>query len=158
MSVLVVLNIDPNVTFATVCKDEVINVTCSADGNHTYQLFENETLVSDGSNSDGMWSRTMSTGGVFVYKCVANNTQSGNVTVTVNGKTNSFFVNVDALLIDKTKRPSPNSATSLASTSFFTFSPAAKPIHRLVQASDIHLHVITIQIIQCFQNLTHFSK
>ena len=154
MSVLPVLNIDPpeNVTFAaskvTVCKDEVINFTCSADGNptvHTYQLVGNDTLV---SNSEGIWSRTMSTEGVFVYKCVANNTvgtqQSENVTVTVNGKQNSFYVNVDALLIYKSKRPFPQSATSLTATSFLTFSPAAKPVHRLVKASDLHLHVIRL--------------
>ena len=119
MSVLFVLNIDPpgNLQFAasnvTVCKDEVINFTCSVDGNpavHTYQLFENESLVSNGSNSDGMWSRTMSTGGVFVYKCVAINSvgtqQSENVTVTVNGKQNSLYANVDAILIINKTRES----------------------------------------------------
>jgi len=82
-----------------VCQDKVINFTCSADGNpavHTYQLFENDTLVTDGSNSHGMWNRTMSTGGVFTYKCVANNTagtgQSETVAVTVNGKQNKLHV------------------------------------------------------------------
>ena len=86
------------------CKEEVISFTCSADGNpavHTYQLFENGTLVSDGSNSDGMWNRTMSVGGVFVYKCVANNTvgteESSSVPVTVNGKQRSFYFNVHVL-------------------------------------------------------------
>jgi len=82
-----------------VCQDEVINFTCSADGNpavHTYQLFENDVLVTDGSNSHGMWNRTMSTGGVFIYKCVANNTagtgQSEIVTVTVNGEQDNCFM------------------------------------------------------------------
>jgi len=76
-----------------VCQDKAINFTCSADGNpavHTYQLFENDTLMTDGSNSHGMWNRTMPTGGVFIYKCVANNIagtgQSESVTVTVNGE------------------------------------------------------------------------
>ena len=76
-----------------VCQDEVINFTCSADGNpavDTYQLFENNTVVTDGTNSHGMWNRTMPDGGVFIYKCVANNTagtgQSEIVTVTVNGE------------------------------------------------------------------------
>ncbi|XP_078379817.1 hemicentin-1-like isoform X2 [Oculina patagonica] len=74
-----------------VCKGEVITFNCSADGNpavDTYQLFENDTLVSDGINSHGMWNRTMSVEGVFIYKCVANNTagtgQSETVNVTVN--------------------------------------------------------------------------
>ena len=71
----------------------MINFTCSADGNpavDTYRLFENNSLVTDGTNSHGMWNRTMSAGGVFIYKCVANNTvgsgQSESVTVTVNGE------------------------------------------------------------------------
>ena len=82
-----------------VCQDEVINFTCSTDGNpavYTYQLFENNTLVTDGTNSHGMWNRTMSTGGVFIYKCVANNTagtgQSGSVTVTVNGEKGNCYM------------------------------------------------------------------
>ena len=69
------------------------NFTCSADGNpavHTYQLFENDTLVNDGRNSLGIWNRTISTGGVFIYECEANNTagtgRSESVTVTVNGE------------------------------------------------------------------------
>ena len=76
-----------------VCQGEVIKFACSADGNpavHTYQLFENDVLVTDGSNSHGMWNRMMSVGGLFVYKCVANNTagtgESENVNVTVNGE------------------------------------------------------------------------
>ena len=56
----------------------------------TYQLFENGVSVSNSSNSLGMWSRNMSTGGVFNYKCMANNSAgtaySMSVTVTVNGK------------------------------------------------------------------------
>ena len=99
---LLVLDKPENFQFATsevdFCKDKVINFTCSADGNpavHTYQLFENDTLVTDGSNSHGMWSRAMSTGGVFIYKCVANNTagtgQSESVTVTVNGEQDILY-------------------------------------------------------------------
>ena len=82
-----------------VCQDEVINFTCSADGNpavHTYHLFENNTLVTGGINSPGMWKRTMSTGGVFIYKCVANNTagtgQSEILSVAVNGEQDNCFM------------------------------------------------------------------
>ena len=74
-----------------VCQNDVVTFTCSADGNpvvHTYQLYENDTLV--GSNSSGVWSRAMSAGGQFIYKCVANNTlgtaSSMSVSITVNGK------------------------------------------------------------------------
>ena len=56
----------------------------------TYQLLENDEPVSNGNNSLGMWSRNMPTGGVFNYKCMANNAAgtaySMSVTVTVNGK------------------------------------------------------------------------
>ena len=71
----------------------MINFTCSADGNpavDTYQLFENDTPVTNGTNSHGMWNRTMSDKGMFMYECKANNTvgtgRSGIVTVTVNGE------------------------------------------------------------------------
>ena len=82
-----------------VCHDKVINFTCSADGNpavDTYQLLENNTLVTGGTNSHGMWNRNMSSDGVFVYECVANNTagsvRSESVTVTVNGKQDNCFI------------------------------------------------------------------
>lgn len=56
----------------------------------TYQLFENDKPVSDSSNSLGMWSRNMSTGGEFNYKCMANSSAgiaySMSSMVTVNGK------------------------------------------------------------------------
>ena len=72
------------------CEGENISINCSADAVPSvtsYQLLENGSVVSDTS---GMLNRTLSSGGVFIYKCVANNslgsTESGNVTVTVNGK------------------------------------------------------------------------
>ena len=75
----------------TVCQDDVVTFTCSAVGNpvvHTYQLYENDTLVS--SISSGVQSRAISTVGELVYKCVVNNTvgtaESMNVYLTVNGK------------------------------------------------------------------------
>ena len=81
----------------------MISLTCSAGSKpavDSYQLFENDTLVSDGSNSHGMWNRTMLVGGVFIYKCVANNAvgtgQSESIIVAVNGKQATFNVSVDA--------------------------------------------------------------
>ncbi|XP_022807335.1 hemicentin-2-like [Stylophora pistillata] len=73
----------------TACKGEVISFNCSADANPavTYQLFENETAILQ-TNSAGMWSKTLEKEGVFVYKCVANNSlgsaYSMNVAVTVD--------------------------------------------------------------------------
>ena len=76
------------------CQGETISIDCSADAVPavtSYELLENSSVVSDMS---GMWSRTLSSGGVFIYKCVANNslgsTESEDVTVTVNGK--QFFL------------------------------------------------------------------
>ena len=72
------------------CESETISINCSAVAVPpvtSYQLLENGSMVSDTS---GMWNRTFSSGGVFIYQCVANNslgsTESESVTVTVNGK------------------------------------------------------------------------
>ena len=74
------------------CTEEVISFNCSANANPgitSYQLFENKTAILNTSAS-GMWSKTLESEGVFVYKCVANNSlgsqYSTSVTVTVNGK------------------------------------------------------------------------
>ena len=81
----------------TVCQDEVFNFNCSAFGKppiHTYEFYENDTLMR--SSSSGVWNRTMSSGGVFIYKCVANNTAgTANITetVTVNGKLKPSYTN-----------------------------------------------------------------
>ena len=73
-----------------ICKGETISINCSADAVPSvtsYELFENDEMIMDTS---GMWSRALSSGGVFVYKCVANNslgsTPSESLAVTVNGK------------------------------------------------------------------------
>ncbi|CAH3163244.1 unnamed protein product [Pocillopora meandrina] len=72
------------------CTGKVISFTCSADANPrvtSYQLFENEKAILNTSAS-GKWSKTLEIEGVFVYKCVANNSlgseYSINVPVTVN--------------------------------------------------------------------------
>ena len=74
------------------CKGKVISFNCSANANPavtSYQLFENETAILN-TSALGMWSKTLESGGVFVYKCVANNSvgseYSTSITVTVNGK------------------------------------------------------------------------
>jgi len=83
------------------CKGETISINCSADAVPSvtsYELLENGSVVSDTS---GMWSRNLSSGGVFIYKCVANNSlgsiESESVTVTVNGK--QLFLLTTVLLI-----------------------------------------------------------
>ena len=70
------------------CEGETMSINCLAvavPSVTSYQLLENGSVVSDTS---GTWSRTL-VRGVFIYKCVANNslgsTDSESVTVTVNG-------------------------------------------------------------------------
>ncbi|XP_068685516.1 uncharacterized protein [Montipora foliosa] len=77
---------------ATVYYGASITFNCSAYSHpmvHTYHLYENENMVEEISRT-GVWTRTMSTGGEFVFKCMVNNTvgtaMSPNVSVTVNGE------------------------------------------------------------------------
>ena len=74
------------------CTGKVISFTCSADADPrvtSYQLFENEKAILN-TTSSGTWIKTLESEGVFVYKCVANNSlgseYSMNVPLTVNGK------------------------------------------------------------------------
>ena len=76
------------------CLSDVVNFTCSAHANPAvslYQLFENDTALLD-TNAVGMWNRTFTSGGVYFYTCVANNTlgsiNSTSVMLKVNG---NFF-------------------------------------------------------------------
>ena len=76
------------------CLGDVVNFTCSAHANPAvslYQLLENDTALLD-TNAVGMWNRTFTSGGVYFYKCVANNTlgsiNSTSVMLKVNG---NFF-------------------------------------------------------------------
>ena len=78
----------------TNCQGDIISFNCSADANPSvtsYQLFENETAILD-TNPSGMWNRKLPTGGVFMYKCMANNylgsEDSLPVIVEVNGTLN----------------------------------------------------------------------
>ena len=84
----------------TVCKGASVIFNCSVtDANPmelTYNLYENNVMVSN-SSSTGIWNRTMTTGGVFVYSCKVTNiigtAMSTNVSVTVNGKHGTFLTN-----------------------------------------------------------------
>ena len=74
------------------CKGNVVGFNCSAIANPevtSYQLLESETAILNTSAS-GMWRKTLESEGVFVYKCVANNSlgskYSTSVTITVNSR------------------------------------------------------------------------
>ncbi|XP_015760642.1 PREDICTED: hemicentin-1-like isoform X2 [Acropora digitifera] len=74
----------------TVCKGANVIFNCSVTDASpmelTYQLYENNFVVSN--SITGTLNRSMTTGGVFGYKCKVNNTigtvMSENVTITVN--------------------------------------------------------------------------
>ena len=75
----------------TVCQGDTITFNCTANSNpavHTYQLYVNGTMVNK-TSSTGVWNRNVTTGGVFVYKCMASNkigsAESMDVSVTVDG-------------------------------------------------------------------------
>ena len=77
---------------AIVCQDDIITLNCSAHSKPpqlTYRIYENDTLMI-GVSSSGIWKRKVTQGGIFVYKCVANNSggtgNSTSVAVIVNGK------------------------------------------------------------------------
>ena len=77
------------------CTGKAISFYCSANANPgvtSYQLFENETSILN-TSATGMLSKTFEREGVFVHKCVANNSlgseYSMSVTVTVNGEQKS---------------------------------------------------------------------
>ncbi|XP_074634452.1 B-cell receptor CD22-like [Acropora palmata] len=75
----------------TVCSGTTITFKCLvADANPrklTYQLYENNVMISSGST--GLWKREMTAGGVFLHSCVVTNiigtTMSTNISVSVNG-------------------------------------------------------------------------
>ena len=74
------------------CRGNVVGFNCSAIANPevtSYQLFENETAILN-TSATGMWRKTLESEGVFVYKCVANNSlgseYSTSVTITVNSR------------------------------------------------------------------------
>ena len=78
------------------CQGDTISFNCSADAKPvvmSYHLSKNNTAI-DVSLS-GMWSETLASVGVLVYKCVAENSLgtavSTDVTVTVNGKPCSLY-------------------------------------------------------------------
>ena len=85
-------NIQLTVNDSSFCQGDVFSLSCSTDRKpavEEYQLFENDVLVSRSSSSPLIWTKTASTGGEFVYRCVAENaagTANATRTIIVNGK------------------------------------------------------------------------
>ena len=80
-----------NATSNKACQNDVVSFTCSADAvppTMSFQLFKDNVPME--ISASGMWVKTLSEGGLFHYKCVANNcigsARSTNVSITVNGK------------------------------------------------------------------------
>ena len=80
-----------NATTNKACQSDVVSFTCSADAvpsAMSFQLFKDNVPME--ISASGMWVKTLSEGGMFHYKCVANNSigsaSSTNINITVNGK------------------------------------------------------------------------
>ena len=80
-----------NATTNKVCLNDVVSFTCSADAvpsAMSFQLFKDNVPME--ISASGMWVKTLSEGGMFHCKCVANNSigsaSSTNVSIAVNGK------------------------------------------------------------------------
>ena len=93
-------NIQLTLNDSSICHGDVFSLSCSADGGsrteEVYQLFENDVLVSSSSSSSSplVWSKSALIGGLFVYRCVVDNsveTANATITVPVNGKNTPFF-------------------------------------------------------------------
>ena len=80
-----------NASVNKACQNDILKLNCSVgDANPevtSYQLFRNGTNV--GESNTRMWVKTLSTSGLSMYKCVANNSvgssESPSVSITVNG-------------------------------------------------------------------------
>ena len=80
-----------NATASKACQNDVVYFMCSADAvpsAMSFQLFKDNVPME--TSDSGMWAKPLSEGGVFAYKCVANNSigsaSSATVSITVNGK------------------------------------------------------------------------
>ena len=89
-----------NISANNTCPGVYWNFTCSVGAANpqvtSYQLLENDTAVD--TNSSGMWIRTLSNSGEFIYKCLANNTVGSTISanekkiaITGNNFTHIFF-------------------------------------------------------------------
>ena len=80
-----------NATASKACQNDVVSFMCSADAvpsAMSFQLFKDNVAME--ASDSGMWTKPLSEGGVFAYKCVANNSigsaSSANAIITVNGE------------------------------------------------------------------------
>ena len=75
-----------NITANNTCPGGYWNFTCSVGAANpqvtSYQLLRNDIAVD--TDSSGMWIRKLSNGGVFTYKCLANNAVGS--TISANEK------------------------------------------------------------------------
>ena len=80
-----------NATASKACQNDVVSFMCSADAvpsAMSFHLFKDNVPME--TSDSGMWAKPVSEGGVFAYKCVANNSigsaSSATVSIAVNGK------------------------------------------------------------------------
>ena len=80
------VQLSTNITVNKTCPGSYWNFTCLVGAANpqvtSYQLLENDIAVD--TSSSGMWIRTLSNSGEFIYKCLANNTVGA--TISANEK------------------------------------------------------------------------
>ena len=67
------------------CQNDSVSLSCSADAIppvSSYQFFENNVLL--GSNNSGMWTTSLSSSGMLIYRCVASNLVGAAISVDVS--------------------------------------------------------------------------
>ena len=71
----------------------VVKFTCTVEANpkaDTFALYENGRMISDKTDTTGVWITTLDTGGEVTYKCQANNSigtgTSENISFTIEGE------------------------------------------------------------------------
>ncbi|XP_068685501.1 hemicentin-1-like [Montipora foliosa] len=89
-----------------VCNGTTISFNCSAENANpmelNYQLYENNVMIGSIS-STGVWNKTMTVGGVFVYKCMVKNSVGTAVSsaVSVNVSVSSFVMPISTAVINE---------------------------------------------------------
>ena len=111
---------------------------CSADAvpsAMSFQLFKDNVPME--TSDSGMWAKPLSEGGVFAYKCVANNsigsTSSTNVSITVNGKWGSHILSFKHFSVSKTGKTNMQLALQhCCKSNVARLPPKFKPVNNLI--------------------------
>ena len=86
------------------CQNDSVSLSCSADASppvSSYQFYENNVLL--GSNNSGMWTTSLSSSGMLIYRCVASS-----LVGAANGADVSIYVGGTLTCAFESLRPPPS--------------------------------------------------